>query len=346
MMTLRELAEALGAELIGADGGEQVSGVCGLDEAAAGYVTYVEDERRLAEAEAGQALAVIAPPDLRATEKPSLRVANPRLAFARALAHLHPAPRMEPGVHPTAQIGENVTLGDGAAVGAYGVLGDGAAVGPNSQVHELVSIGRNVAVGEDCAIYPGVRIYDNARIGDRVIVHAGAVIGSAGFGYVWDGERHVWVPHVGRAVVEDDVEIGANTTIDRGTTGDTVIGAGTKIDNLVQIAHNVTVGRNCILAGQVGISGSVTIGDNAVLAGQVGVVDHVTIGPGASVGAGSDIMRDVPPNTLVLGRPARPINEQHRIEASMARLPDLIRELRDLRKRVAELERRSADQQS
>jgi UDP-3-O-[3-hydroxymyristoyl] glucosamine N-acyltransferase len=342
-MTLRELAEALGAELIGGGEGEEVLGAAGLEDVGAGEVTYVEGERRLAEAEASPALAVIARPDLTPSRKPALRVENPRLAFARALALLYPQPRMSPGVHPSAQVGDGVVLGDGVAVGAYAVLGDGAQVGRNTQLHPLVSVRPGVVIGEECVIFSNVTLYERIRLGDRVVIQSGAVVGSAGFGYVWDGERHVWLPHVGRVIVEDDVDIGANTTIDRGTTGDTVIGAGTKIDNLVQVAHNVTVGKNCILAGQVGISGSVTLGDGVVLAGQVGVADHVHIGRGANAGAGSDIMRDVPEGTVVLGRPARPIDEQLRIDAAAARLPDLVREVRALRKKVSELEERLKD---
>ncbi len=339
-MTLRELAEAIGAELSGGGGEEQVLGVSGLDEVAPGHVTYADNERRLAQAEAGPALAVIVPMGLRAASKPLLCAANSRLVFARALGVFYPAFRMTPGVHPTACIAKSAELGEGVAIGPYVVIGEGAKIGQGVQIHGLVSIGREVVIGADCVIHPQVVIYERVRVGARVIIQAGSVIGSAGFGYVWDGQQHVWLPHVGTVVIEDEVEIGANTTIDRGTTGETVIGKGTKIDNLVQVAHNVIIGRNCLLAGQVGVSGSVKLADGVVLAGQAGVSDHVQMGERAVGAAGADIIRDVPAGEVVLGRPARRIKEQMRIDAAAARLPDLVRAVRELKKRVEELEGR------
>jgi len=337
-MTLNELAEALGAKLIGPGGEEEVLGVSGLEDGAPGCVTYAEDARRLEVAEAGPALAVIVPAHLDESTKPLLRVSNPRLAYARALSLLMSDPGLPAGVHATAQIGEDVKLGEGVAIGAYAVIGDGSEIGEGTQIHPLVAVGRGVRLGDRCRIFPQVVLYDHVSLGSDVIVHAGAVIGSEGFGYARDGEVSVRVPHIGTVTIEDNVEIGANCAIDRGTTGATVIGSGTKIDNLVQVAHNVKIGRNCLLAAQVGISGSVTLGDGVVMAGQAGIADHVTIGEKAIGAARVAIWRDVPPGTAVLGMPARPKAEQLRIDAAAAKLPRLVRAVGELERRLAEIE--------
>jgi UDP-3-O-[3-hydroxymyristoyl] glucosamine N-acyltransferase len=339
-MTLRELAERLNAELVGAAGCEEVQGISGLDEAAPGCVVFVESARHLALAESSPAVAVIVGPDIRSSSKPLLVVPKPRLAFARALGFMYPPRRMTGGIHPTALIGERVEIGEEVAIGPYATLGDGARIGRGTQIHALVSVGPGVSVGDECVIFPQVVLYDGVELGARVVIHSGAVIGSAGFGYVWDGDQHVRMPHIGTVVIEDDVEIGANAAVDRGTTGATRIGRGTRIDNLVQVAHNAVIGKNCLLAGQVGISGSVTLGERVMLAGQAGVSDHITMGSGAVGAAGADIIRDVPQGEVVLGRPARPIKQQLRIDAAAARLPDVLRELRDLRRRIAQLEKR------
>jgi UDP-3-O-[3-hydroxymyristoyl] glucosamine N-acyltransferase len=226
----------------------------------------------------------------------------------------------------------------GAAIGACCVIGAGAVLGRKVQVHPLVAIGAGVQVGDDTILYPHVTLYDGVCIGARVVIHAGTVVGSSGFGYVPEGEHLVAMPHVGTVIVEDEVEIGAGVTIDRATLGATVIGQGTKVDNLVQIAHNVHIGRNCLLAGQVGISGSVVMGDGVILGGQAGVADHLTMGDGAAGGARAAVMQSVPAGAVVYGMPAHPRAEQLRIDAATRRLPELLRTLRRLERRVAELE--------
>ena len=352
-MTLRELAQALGAELIGGDPSAQVTGTSGLDNAAPGCVAYVENGRRQKQGDSGAALALIAPLDLEPGDKPLLRVANPRLAYARALGLLAPRTSPAPGVHPTAVIGDGVVFGAkqsgsaecdavaaGVSVGAHAVIGEGCVLGRGVRIHPLTAIGHDVRIGVSSEIHPNVTVYGGVTIGERVVIYAGSVIGGEGFGYARDGEVHVRIPHIGTVVIENDVEIGCNVTIDRATTGATVIGRGTKVDNLVHIAHNVKIGRNCLLAGQVGISGSVTIGDNVMMAGQSGAKDHVIVGDNVQAGARAAIISDVPPGVVIWGDPARPHREQLRIGAATSRLPKLLGTVRELERRVKELEKK------
>jgi UDP-3-O-[3-hydroxymyristoyl] glucosamine N-acyltransferase len=236
----------------------------------------------------------------------------------------------QPGIHPTAILGRGVTLGDGVSIGPGVVLGDGVTLGARTRLDAYAVIGDGVRVGEDCHLYPSVTVYSGTEIGPRVRVHAGARLGSDGFGYVYRDGAHVKIPHVGRCLIESDVEIGANSTIDRGSIDDTVIGAGTKIDNLVMIAHNVRIGRLCLLMAQVGIAGSVHVEDGCILAGQVGISGHLTIGRGARLAAQAGVFGSIPAGETWSGYPARPHREALRAQAAMFKLPSLIRALERL----------------
>jgi UDP-3-O-[3-hydroxymyristoyl] glucosamine N-acyltransferase len=257
-------------------------------------------------------------------------VAKPQEALLSLLPRLYRSRASQSGVHDTAVIGRGVKLGRNASVGAYAIVGDGAAIGDDTIIGPHCVLEPSVVVGANCHLVAQVTLYTGAVIGNRVVIHAGARIASDGFGYVQRGGAHVKIPHVGRCIIEDDVEIGANTTIDRGSIDDTVVGAGTKIDNLVQVAHNVRIGKLCLIMAQVGIAGSVRVEDGAMLLGQVGVSGHHTIGKGAILAAQAGVFGDIPPGETWSGYPARPHKQALRAQAALFRLPDLIRKIERL----------------
>jgi UDP-3-O-[3-hydroxymyristoyl] glucosamine N-acyltransferase len=301
-------------------------------------VTFVDSAKRLAEAEATQAAAILVPLEVTSSSKPIIRTASPRLAFAQALEAFAPPAARRIGIHPTAVIGADCDFGAGVSIGPYAVIGDCARLGAGVEVGALTSLGDDVVLGDGTRVHPGAVIYSRVTVGARVIIHAGAVIGSDGFGYIREQGALYKVPQIGTVVIEDDVEIGANVAIDRATTGATLVGRGTKIDNLVQIAHNTRIGQDCIVVAQVGISGSCRLGDRVVLAGQVGLVDHVAVGDDASVCAQAGVTSDIPAGTRVSGMPARPHRDQMKLQAALQRLPRLLTEVRDLQRQVAELQ--------
>jgi len=336
--TLDEVAEAVGGTVIG-DGSIEITGVAGIREAQEGELTFLANPRYEPYLSKTHASAIIVAENHLDLGKPLIQNSNPYLTFLKAVRYFAgEGERPEPGIHPTAVVARDACVAPDASVGPLVTIGAGADIGARSVLHPGCVVGPRVRIGEDVLLYPNVVIREDCVVGDRVIIHAGSVIGSDGFGFVRDGEIYRKLPQVGSVVVEEDVEIGANVTIDRATTGTTRIGAGSKIDNLVQIAHNVQVGRNCILVSQVGISGSTSIGDHAILAGQVGVVGHIEIGAGAMVGAQSGVSKSVKAGERVFGYPARPVLQTKRIEASLRHLPELIQTVRELRRRLEELE--------
>jgi UDP-3-O-[3-hydroxymyristoyl] glucosamine N-acyltransferase len=338
-LKLAELKERLGCALRG-DGEVEVTRVRGIEDAEAGDLTFVANPRYLAKLGTTRASAVIVTPDVECP-LPSLLSPNPYLAFARAVAVLHHAPPPTPGVHATAQVDPSASIAEGVHVGAFAVIGAGARVGARTVIRPHVVLYEDVAVGEDCVLHSGVQIREGCRLGNRVIVQNGAIIGADGFGFAKDeAGRYHKIPQVGIVVLEDDVEVGALTAIDRAALGETRIGRGTKLDNLVQIGHSVTIGQDTVVAGQVGIAGSAKIGNRVTLAGQAGVVGHLEIGDGAIVTAQSGVPGDVAPGTVLSGSPGFDNRAWLKSTAVFAKLPELQRRVRELERALEELKPR------
>jgi UDP-3-O-[3-hydroxymyristoyl] glucosamine N-acyltransferase len=331
-MTLAELARHLGGELLG-DPHARVLRVASPETAGPDAVVVCGSAEALRTALERGAGAVVVPRGLD-VQAPAVRVQEPRRALAVLLELLGPRRRHPSGVHPTAQVAPTARLGSGVSLGAFAVVEDGAEVGARTVLYPFAYVGPHASVGEDCVLYPHVVVSQGTRVGHRVILHAGCVLGADGFGFVPGEQGHQKIPQVGVVVVEDDVEIGACTTVDRATLGETRIGAGTKIDNLVQVAHNVRIGRRCLIAAQCGIAGSAVLEDGVVLAGQVGVGDHVRIGAGAVVLAQSGVTKDVPAGETVYGHPAQPRRQELAEQAARRRLPELLRRLQAVERAV------------
>jgi UDP-3-O-[3-hydroxymyristoyl] glucosamine N-acyltransferase len=333
---LRELAERLGCELRG-DGEVEIGGVAGIEQAGPGDVTFLANPRYTSHLASTRAAAVILAHGHEAPV-PSLVTDQPYLAFARAVAMLRPPARPAPGVHPSAQVDASAVLGEGVHVGALAVVGAGARVGARTTVHPLVVLYDGVEVGEDCVLHSGVQVRERCRLGNRVVVQNGAVIGGDGFGFARDGNgRYQKFPQVGIVVIEDDVEIGALTAVDRAALGETRVGRGTKLDNLVQVGHSVVIGEDSVLAGQVGVAGSTRIGRRVTLAGQVGVAGHLTVGDGVVATAQTGIPSSVEAGSIVSGYPAIENRAWLRSSAVFARLPQLQQRLRELERKVESL---------
>jgi UDP-3-O-[3-hydroxymyristoyl] glucosamine N-acyltransferase len=342
-MRVRELAEWLGATFEG-DGEKELSGVAALESAGGGDVSFVGTRKAAAAAESSAAGCLLV-----SMEWPSpsyrtvIRVPDPRTAFARVMSRFHPTAELKPGVHPTAVVGKDVEMGALVYVGPHAVVGEGTRIGVASSIGPGCVVGKRVVLGEGCILHPNVTVYDNVDIGRGTILHSGSVIGADGFGYVMDRERWHKFPQVGRVEIGDFVEIGANSTVDRAALGVTSIGEGTKLDNMVHVGHNCRIGRHVVVAAQTGFSGGVVVEDYAVIGGQVGIGDKARIESRATLGSGCGVLTSkiVRSGETVWGTPARPLRQHLEQLANLARLPELRREMADMKRRLAELERKA-----
>ncbi len=340
-LTVAQLAERLDAELAGGAGdiGRQITAVCPIEAASENEVTFITDDKHKTALEKSRVGAVIVSAHIEGLDKPQLIVKNVSSALIEALSIFAPQLKAATeGVDPTARIADNARIAEGVSIGAYVVIDDSVEIGPNSIIAAGCKIGESSRIGANCRIDCNVVVYHNCRLGDHVIIQANSTIGSTGFGYSFVDGAHKLIPHNGGVVIEDFVHIGCNSCIDRAKFGNTMIGAGTKIDNLVQVAHNVVIGKCCLIAGQVGLSGSCTLGDGVVLAGQVGLGDNIKIGDGTMVGAQAGVMGDIPAGQKVAWTPAIKAREAYRIVTLVMRLPKMAEQLKKLTKRTEKLE--------
>jgi UDP-3-O-[3-hydroxymyristoyl] glucosamine N-acyltransferase len=337
---VRELAEWLGAPFEG-DGEKELEGAAPLEAAGASHLAFVGNRKAARGAESCAAACLIVPLDYPdPAGRTVIRVPEPRMAFARAVSRLHPAPAVTPGVDPTAVVSADAEIGPGVAIGAMATVGAGSRIGAGSSVGAGCSIGRRVTLGKECTLHANVAIYDDVEIGSRVILHSGCVIGADGFGFVLEGDRYYKFPQIGRVSIGDDVEIGANSCVDRAALGVTWIGEGTKLDNMVHVAHNCRIGRHVVVAAQTGFSGGVVVEDYAVIGGQVGIGDKARIESRAVLGSGCGVLTSkiVRSGQVVWGTPARPLKEYLEMLANQSRLPEMRKELAELKRRLASLE--------
>src|SRR3990172_6985052 len=337
-----EIARLVRGEVVG-DGTIMIRGVTAIEEAREGSLVLAESPGYFSRAEASSASCVLTGQWAQPSQKCVILVANPKAAFARVLGLYHPPKKAPAGIHPSAAIGEGIELGQEVAIGPFVAVGNRVRIGDRVVIGPGCVIADGCVIGEDTVLHGQVMLYEGTCVGKRVVVHAGAVLGSDGFGYAVDAGEQLKIPQVGIVIIEDDVEIGANACIDRATLGRTVIRRGAKIDNLVQIGHNVILGDGSALSAQVGIGGSTVIGKGCILGGQVGVADHVTLGDRVIVGAQSGVApgKRLREGEVVWGSPARPVRKSKQQFAAMARLPELLDEVAALRRRIADLEARS-----
>lgn len=335
-MKLKDIANLIDGEIIG-DGEIEITGVAGISDAKDGDITFLSGTRLLNELKNSRASAVIVKGHVKGLEKPQIIAKNPHYAFAQILSRFYVKPHPFMGISKNAFVSDTAIIGQNVTIYPFVYISDGVNIGSGTVIYPGVFIGKDSSVGEECLIYPNVTIREGVAIGKKVIIHANAVIGSDGFGYVFEEGTHRKIPQVGGVIIEDDVEIGANVTIDRATTGNTIIGKGTKIDNLVQIGHNVNVGKNVILVAQVGIGGSSDIGDGAILGGQVGVADHTAVEAGTMIGAKGGAMGRMTRN-VYSGILPMPHREWLKAMAVFAKLPELNKKIRELEEEIKKKE--------
>jgi UDP-3-O-[3-hydroxymyristoyl] glucosamine N-acyltransferase len=334
---LKEIAQWVDGIVIG-DRETEISGVASIEEARAEEITFIAHPKYLSKLSQTKASAVIVSQEVTQSDKPLLCVTNPYLAFAKVLTIFSHQPYQSKGIDSNVRVSPTATLGQDLTIYPFVYVGDRCSIGDRVTLYPGVYVGEDSSIGEDSTLFSNVSVYSNTVIGKRVILHSGVVVGSDGFGYVKEGKKNIKIPQIGRVEIEDDVEIGANTTIDRATLGKTIIQKGVKIDNLVQVAHNVTIGEDSIIVAQVGISGSTKIGSNVTLAGQVGVVGHIKIGDNVVVGAQSGVTHDLPANQGYVGSPALLHREFLRAITVFPKLPEMRKTLIEIEKRLMKIE--------
>lgn len=340
-MKLGEIASLVNGEVIGPPHADdiEITGVSGILNAQEGDITFLSVGRYRKYLSECKASCVIVKEPIEGLHIAQLKVSNPHLAFAKLLEHFYIKPQEPMGISKNAIVSDRATIGEDVSILPFSYISDNVFIDSRTIIYPYVFIGPNSTIGRNCVIYPNVVLRENIKIGNRVIIHPGSVIGSDGFGYVFEEGTHYKIPQVGGVIIEDDVEIGSNVSIDRATTGDTIIGSSTKIDNLVQIAHNVTIGKNSIIIAQTGIAGSTEIGDFVTLAGQVGIVEHVKIESGTMIGAQSGVLGNLTKG-VYSGSPVMPHREWLKAQAIFTKLPELYKNVRELEEKIKELERR------
>ena len=337
--TVKQLAALVGGKVIG-DEDLVINSVSGIKEAKAGDITFVANRKYLCLMDKTQASAILVPPEITNGKRTLITVDNPSLAFARIVSFFGPETvKLTPGIHPTAIIGEGVVLGKDVSVQPYAVIEDHARIGDRTVLCAGVYIGHYASIGDDCLVYPHVSIRERVEIGNRVIIHGGTVIGGDGFGFATVSGIHHKIPQIGTVRIEDDVEIGSCVIIDRARFDATLIKRGVKIDNLVQVAHNVTIGEHTIVVAQVGISGSTTIGKNVIIAGQAGIIGHVEVGDNVIVAGKSGVTKNIPSGKKVSGFPAREHSQDMKIQAYLHKQPELWEKILEMETRLAKLEK-------